>query len=223
MPRDRYSTEGSRESACQPGSRGRVLANRLGIVRVREMQEAETRALLQLTDALLDEVDVTQRFTAADLRRWHARWLGGIYAWAGEYRQVNMGKGDFQFASAHLIPRLMAGYQREVLAVHTPCDGMDDARLLQALAHTHAEFILIHPFREGNGRLARLLNTLMALQAGLPVLDFDGLRGRAKRDYIAGIHAALGSDYAPLERVFASVLRRTRRTATSSSFSGVRR
>jgi cell filamentation protein len=214
--RDRYSTEGSRESAFQPGSRDRVLINRLGIVRVREMQQAETRALLVLTDALLDEAGVTQRFTAADLRQWHARWLGGTYAWAGEYRQVNMGKGGFQFASAHLIPGLMDAYDRNVLTVHTPCEGMDDARLLEALARTHAEFILIHPFREGNGRLARLLNTLMALQAGLPVLDFDGLRGQAKRDYIAGIHAALSSDYAPLERIFASVLRRTRRTVTSS-------
>lgn len=41
-----------------------------------------------------------------------------------------------------------------------------------ALAETHAELMLIHPFRDGNGRLGRLLATLMALQAGLPVLDF---------------------------------------------------
>ncbi len=36
------------------------------------------------------------------------------------------------------------------------------------MAVTHTELILVHPFREGNGRLTRLLNTLMALQAGLP-------------------------------------------------------
>jgi len=28
------------------------------------------------------------------------------------------------------------------------------------------ELILIHPFREGNGRIARFLSVLMALQAG---------------------------------------------------------
>ena len=215
MMAGRYAVDGN-EGAFQPGSRGRVLANRLGIVRVRDMQVAETRVLLDLTDALLDEVGVDQRFTAQDLCDWHRRWLGNIYPWAGEYRQVNMGKAGFQFASAHLIHGLMAGFERDVLAVQTPCDHMDDARLLAALARTHAEFILIHPFREGNGRLARLLNTLMALQAGLPVLDFDGLRGRAKQGYIAAIHAAVGCDYAPLERVFANVVRRSRRTATSS-------
>lgn len=216
MTPGRYTVDSS-EGTFQPGSRGRVLANRLGIVRVRDMQVAETRALLDLTDALLDEVGVAQRFTVTDLCRWHRRWLGDIYPWAGEYRQVNMGKGGFQFASAHLIHGLMADFGRDVLAAHTPCEGMDDTQLIAALARTHAEFILIHPFREGNGRLARLLNTLMALQAGLPVLDFDGLRGHAKREYIGAIHAALGTDYAPLERIFARVLWRTRRTATSSS------
>jgi cell filamentation protein len=215
MMAGRYAVNGN-EGVYQPGSRGRVLANRLGIVRVRDMQVAETRALLDLTDALLDEVGVDQRFTAHDLCDWHRRWLGDLYPWAGEYRQVNMGKGGFQFASAHLTHGLMAGFERDVLAAHTPCNGMDDARLLEALARTHSEFILIHPFREGNGRLARLLNTLMALQAGLPVLDFDGLRGRAKQDYIAAIQAAVGCNYWPLERVFANVVRRSRRTATSS-------
>ena len=29
----------------------------------------------------------------------HRLWLGEIYVWAGEYRQVNMGKGDFMFAA----------------------------------------------------------------------------------------------------------------------------
>ncbi len=63
---DRYATHGP-EGETQPGSRGRVLANRVGIVRVREMQVAETSALLQLTHDLLGEVIENQRFTADDL------------------------------------------------------------------------------------------------------------------------------------------------------------
>lgn len=219
MTPGRYVVDGV-EGAFQPGSRNRVLANRLGIVRVRDMQQAETRALLGLTDALLDEVGVAQRFTTADLCDWHRRWLGGIYPWAGEYRQVNMGKGGFQFASARLIPGLMATLERDVLAAHTPCEGMDDASLLAALARTHAEFILVHPFREGNGRLVRLLNTLMALQAGWPVLDFGGIRGSKKQEYIGAIHAAMDRDYGALETIFAGVLRRTRRSAATSSSGG---
>jgi Fic/DOC family len=90
--------------------------------------------------------------------------------------------------------------------------------------------ILIHPFREGNGRCARLLAMLMGLQAGLPTLDFGGIRGAKKKAYIAAVHAALDRDYAPMTEVFRSVivdsevgdhfffrLRRRLRTATALS------
>lgn len=215
MPRDRYATDGSIESAHQPGSGGRVLANLAGITRVRDMEQAESESLEALTHALLDEVDQQQRFTVDDLCDWHRRWLGDLYAWAGDFRQVNMGKGGFQFASAHLIPKLMSDFERDALAAHTPCAGMDDERLIEALAITHAELILIHPFREGNGRLTRLLNSLMALQAGLPGLDYGGIRGLKKREYIGAIHAAVGQDHNPMRRIFASVLQRTRRNAVA--------
>lgn len=209
----RYSTEGTAAAASEPGSRGRVLANELGMVRVRDMQQVESDALLALMDALVDEVTDRHRFTSRDLCDFHRAWLGQIYAWAGDYRQVNMGKGGFQFASAHLIPRLMAEFNRDVLSVETPCMGMDEDRLVRALARTHAELILIHPFREGNGRLARVLNSLMAFQAGMPALDYGGIRGEKKREYIGAIHAALGKHYAPMENVFRAVIKRTLRAA----------
>lgn len=213
MSADRYSTQGTKAAAFEPGSRGRVLANALGIVRVRDMQQAESDALLDLMDALVDEVTDRHRFTSRDLCTFHRRWLGRIYPWAGDYRQVNMGKGGFQFASAHLIPRLMADLDRDVLSVETPCAGMDEDRLVRALARTHAEFILIHPFREGNGRLARVLNSLMAFQAGMPALDYGGIRGGKKQEYIGAIHAALDKNYAPMENVFRAVIKRTLRAA----------
>jgi cell filamentation protein len=82
----------------------------------------------------------------------------------------------------------------------------------------HAELILIHPFREGNGRCARLLATLMGLQAGLPALDFGGIRGETKRRYISAVHAALDRDYRPMTGIFRGVVARTLRAkATASS------
>ena len=39
--------------------------------------------------------------------------------------------------------------------------------VLEALAITHYEMVLIHQFREGNGHLSRLLFMFMALQASI--------------------------------------------------------
>lgn len=41
-----------------------------------------------------------------------------------------------------------------------------------SLGIVHVEFIIIHPFREGNGRVARLLANLMALQARRSILNY---------------------------------------------------
>lgn len=78
----------------------------------------------------------------------------------------------------------------------------------------HAELILIHPFREGNGRCARLLATLMALQAKLPALDFRGIRGDEKRRYIAAIQSAMDRDYTPITGIFRAVIARSLRSRT---------
>lgn len=204
----RYDAHGI-ESEFEPGSRGQVLRNKLGIRRVGEMEQAESEALDAVQEWALGRFDSEHRFTEADLRELHRQWLGGIYAWAGEYRQVNIGKGGFQFAAATQVPRLMAAFSRGELAEESPCAGMDEARLAHALARTHAELILIHPFREGNGRCSRLLAWLMAMQAGLPPLDFSAFDGRGKRSYIAAIHAALDRNYAPLEALFRRVFKRT--------------
>jgi cell filamentation protein len=131
-------------------------------------------------------------------------WLGPIYPWAGEYRTINIGKGGFQFAHAPLIPRLMGELGPGPLRRGTPCRQKDVAAVALALAEVHAELILIHPFRDGNGRLARLLALLMVLQADLPPLDFSPIAGRGKRAYFAAIHAAMSADYVPLKRLFLS-------------------
>jgi cell filamentation protein len=208
----RYEPHGV-EAEFQPGSRGRVLRNALGIIRVRDMQLAESQALWLAQRQAIDTISDTHRFTAEDIRLLHRIWMGPIYPWAGEYRSVNIGKGGFQFAGAHLIPGLMSKLERGVLARFTPCRETGAA---EALAAVHAELILIHPFRDGNGRLARLLALLMGLQAGLPPLDFSPLDGHGKKRYIAAIHAALGRNYRPLAALFERIIERTRKRVASS-------
>jgi len=69
--------------------------------------------------------------------------------------------------------------------------------------------VLIHPFREGSGRVARLLATLMVLQAGLPPLDFGELKGKKRKEYFAAVRAGLERDYKPMEEIFSGVILRT--------------
>lgn len=160
-------------------------------------------------EVFLRTYDERHRFTAADIRQMHERWLGDIYDWAGEYRQVNLSRDGFVFAAAMRISALMDEFERKVLARCTPCRFAARSELVGALAETHVELVLIHPFREGNGRIARVLSTLMVLQAELPPLDFTLIAGRKKRAYFAAIQAGLDRNYEPMGKLFDEIIDRS--------------
>ena len=196
---------GEAQGTYEPGSDGRVLRNKLGVTDPEEMDEVELLLLNELYQAVLVEDLPDRTLCTADLKAWHRRWLGNVYGWAGQERSVNMGKGDFQFAAAAQIPRLLAVFERDCLARFTPCHEMDDAALVEAIAVTHVEFILIHPFREGNGRLSRLLSDVMAVQARHEPLDYSAWDAD-KPAYFGAIHAGMMGDYAPMRRLVEAAL-----------------
>jgi cell filamentation protein len=206
-----YDASGLIEAQFEAGSRGRVLRNLLGIKSKREMDHVEAQEQLRTLEELVRIYDQTHRFTQADVRGIHKIWLGSIYAWAGKYRQVNLSKGDFPFAAANQIPRLMVEFEKGPLREYTPCRLTEMSAIARGIAVVHTELLLIHPFREGNGRAARLLAILMALQAGLPPLDFGNIKGRRRQEYFRAVQAGWDRDYKPMEEVFSAVIRRTRR------------
>ena len=111
----RYDASGV-QAEFEPGSRGKVLRNRLGITRLRDIQQAESQALQLAQARAIETFSADQRFAAADVCRLHRLWLGPIYAWAGEYRTVNLGKGglpplDFSPLDGRGKRRYIAGVQ----------------------------------------------------------------------------------------------------------------
>ncbi|MGB4058454.1 MAG: Fic family protein [Alphaproteobacteria bacterium] len=204
----RYDTSEMLEAQFEMGSNDKVLRNLLRIKTVEKMDQAEALALNQAQDELIKTYGKSHQFTVKDICLMHKTWLGKIYAWAGQYRQVNLAKDDFKFATAAHIPQLMRSFENDFLGKHTPCLLSKDA-VARALAEVHVELVLIHPFREGNGRLSRLLAILMALQAGLPILDFSDIEGKRREIYFKAVQAGLGRNYKPMEKVFKRIIEKS--------------
>lgn len=207
--KDRYDTADLDEDQFEPGSHRRVLKNLLGITSKREMDRIEGREQVRALEELASLYDRDHQFTAADICRMHRLWLGRVYPWAGKYRQVNVKKGSFSFAASAQIPKLMTRFEEGPLKRHTPCRPAGVEDLAVALAEVHVELVLIHPFREGNGRVARILAVLMGLQAGLPALYFDKLSGQKREEYFVAVQVGLDRNYDPMAKLFSAVIRRT--------------
>jgi len=205
----RYKTSGLVEDQFEPGSRKRVLRNLLGVSRKGNIDEIEAREQVRALGEFLKIFEQDHRFSATDICKMHKIWLGDVYAWAGRYRQVNISKDGFFFAAAKQLPQLMAAFENEQLAAFTPCNFQNEEKIVEALAVVHTELVLIHPFREGNGRLARMLAIVMGLQAGLPPLNFSRIKGQKKQDYFVAVQAGMDMDYEPMKDIFRSVVRQT--------------
>ena len=129
-----------------------------------------------------------------------------VYSWAGSYRVTELRLGDDVFARRSSLLRMMRRVEMTARALVADHDENHDSALARQLARLYADYNYIHPFREGNGRVSRLLSTLMALQAGLPLLDFSGIKGKQRAAYFAAVQAGMGRNYAPMAEIFRKVV-----------------
>lgn len=201
----------------QPGSNNEVLKNYRGITSKDEIEVLEEQELIRSITELEELFRNNYQFSSEDICALHEKWLGDIYPMAGKYRSVTMSKGGFPFAAVPMIDKLMVEFEAKYLKKYTPCnfESIDD--ITEALSVIHVEFILIHPFREGNGRIARLLASLMANQAGLPPLIFSPIDQTTNpmgyKEYIQAIHKGLDHDYNKMEKIFKEIINISQKSA----------
>ncbi|AHK18681.1 cell division protein Fic [Yersinia similis] len=195
----------SAEERYQPGSGDLVLANKLGIIDEHEMEALESGLLLMLYEQLFIEGQPPEALAFEHISRWHRQWLGNVYDWAGRLRNANLTKDGFQFAAADRILLLIDGFEKQFLSRTRELKSLLRPELIRYLAESHVEFILIHPFREGNGRLSRLLCDVLAVQAGKSLLDYS-LWDEHKAFYFKAIQAGVSGNYSPMMQLVSDIL-----------------
>lgn len=127
--------------------------------------------------------------TEEDILTMHAFLAGGLEndATAGKYRDVPVfiTGSKYETAPVHAIPARMAAL---CACIQEHATSMHPVLLA---AQVHKELAFIHPFADGNGRLARLaMNTLLIQRGFLPVIIPPVLRA----EYIASLEQAHEDD-----------------------------
>lgn len=85
---------------------------------------------------------------------------------------------------------------------------------VEIAARCHHDFVLIHPFDDGNGRVARLLVNYVLLKTGYPPLI---VRTEKKGAYLAALQQADAGDLGPLIHHLATELRWSLETAIKAA------
>jgi len=148
-----------------------TLENKLGITDPSELARIEeriskTKALELFETGLLDTFEIGSFEGLAQI---HKYLFGEIYDFAGTMRNVNIAKGSFRFAPVMYLEAALNTISK------MPQSTFDE------IIEKYVEMNVAHPFREGNGRAARIwLDTILKKEIK-HVVDWSKVN---KEDYL---------------------------------------
>jgi len=134
--------------------------------------------------------DPKHKITERDIKEIHAMVMERIISNAGEYRQsdVTVRGAGFQPPPFYEVPKHMAELTSFVNR------NEYELRPIELAAHIHYHFVWIHPFDDGNGRVARLLMNLILFWNGYPLTP---IRSVDRKKYLDALKRADQGDFEP--------------------------
>ena len=148
-----------------------ALENKLGLESSAELAREEERISKKKAAALFenDILDTLKPGTFSALQTIHKYLFEEIYDFAGQIRTVNLAKGSFRFASVMYLKEALLHIEK------MPQTTFDE------IVEKYVEMNVAHPFREGNGRSARIWLDLMLKAELHKVVDWSKV---GKEDYL---------------------------------------
>lgn len=158
-----------------------MLENKLGLTSSAELarmeeQLSKKKAVLLFEKGILDSLPAGKFST---LQAIHRYLFEDIYEFAGEIRKVNMAKGNFRFAPLMYLDAALENIDK------MPQSDFDE------IIEKYVEMNIAHPFREGNGRSARIWLDHMLKQEIGKVIDWSKVD---KEDYLLAMERSSVKD-----------------------------
>lgn len=179
-----------------------ILQNLLGIRRQDELDTAEAEITsVEISMLMIEEKPSTTDFNWDLLCIIHRRLFSEIYEWAGKPRVVEITKGTTSFARVQYLNDSAQDIFQH-LAVDNYLQDLDFDAFIKQLAHYYADLNVLHPFREGNGRVIRTFIAMLAASLGYEV----AWNSMDSQENIDACIAAYNGDEAPLQSMLRAIV-----------------
>lgn len=141
-----------------------------------EEKISKSRAVKLFESNIVEEFEVGK---FSELAKIHKFLFDELYDFAGKVRTVNIAKGSFRFAP--------------VMYLETALKHIDDMpqSTFDEIIEKYVEMNIAHPFREGNGRSARIWLDLILKKELKLVIDWNRVE---KEDYLLAMERSLIKD-----------------------------
>lgn len=146
---------------------------KFGVLAIAEIEAMITDGVANVNAFLLREFgNLTINVDMA--KELHEKIAGYVFLEAGSFRKSEVTVGDYEPPKFFQIPELMKNWEADYAERHKHIKNQDEQ--IELLAWMMHKFLLIHPFFDYNGRVARLLGELFLLQHKLPISSFIGIK-----------------------------------------------
>ena len=126
----------------------------------------------------------------------------------GRFRNIDVTVSKHTPPKSYLIPQLVFNFLEDLKTRLKHLPKIDDesfiSKLVSLLAWSHHKFLWIHPFQDYNGRIGRLLNTVILLNLNLPPIELKVETTSGRKRYIKALQGADNGNYKELEIIIKS-------------------
>ena len=139
-----------------------VLVNKQNITNIEEAYRNEHLFVTRrLADLRLEPIQV---YSMSDILAIHNYLFQDVYAWAGQYRKVNISKSGNPFMPIQSFNTAETHMNNLIHSYHQTANSKDE--IIMHLSEILDNLNYFHPFREGNGRTQREVIRSLALSKG---------------------------------------------------------
>lgn len=139
-----------------------VLVNKQNITNIEEAYRNEHLFVTRrLADLRLEPIHV---YSMSDILAIHNYLFQDVYAWAGQYRKVNISKSGNPFMPIQSFNTAETHMNNLIHSYHQTANSKD--KIIMHLSEILDNLNYFHPFREGNGRTQREVIRSLALSKG---------------------------------------------------------
>lgn len=191
---DKYDSQN--DHYCYQGTN--ILVNKLNIRDIDELEKVER----EITSITIRDVKFSPPpYNLKYMQKLHRQLFSALYVWAGELRDVDIAKNETLFCNNQRIvaeaKKLFKSLEQEKWL-----NNLDKDQFCNKLAEYYCEINMLHPFREGNGRVQRILFEHLSLAAGYD-LDWGKI---SQEEWIKANIDGVNVNYEPMSRIFKRIV-----------------
>lgn len=184
-----------------------------GIIPRSKLIPLEVEGIKKAWDFVLEKSEKEKLPLTSDfLKETHKIGFGWIFPkMGGKFRTIEITVSNHTPPKPYLIPQLMKDFTKDLQTriKHLPKIEKENFldEIISLLAWSHHRFLWIHPFKDYNGRIARLLNNIILLNLDLPPIELKVETKTGRKRYIEALQLADNYDYSKLEKIFRSAIK----------------